>query len=185
MQYIRDETELLEDDSVAEAAIFYSISSTQKGLSGIDLGNFLIKEVAKSLSVELPQLSIFSTLSPMPQFMSWLETQRGKPDEDELLVDAGELDVLRSTLFEQTGSRQDDETPVATVLNMLDIDGWYHNKALERTLKPILMKLGARYIYREKKRAKAFCPVANFHIRNGAIFERINWLGDMSKKVGE
>lgn len=33
MQYIRDETEQLEDDSLAEAAIFYSISSTQKGLS--------------------------------------------------------------------------------------------------------------------------------------------------------
>lgn len=33
MQYIRDETEQLTDDSCADAAIFYSISSTQKGLS--------------------------------------------------------------------------------------------------------------------------------------------------------
>lgn len=29
----------------ARVAAFYSISSTQKGLSGIDLGNYLIKEV--------------------------------------------------------------------------------------------------------------------------------------------
>ena len=27
------------------AAVFYSISSTQKGLAGVDLGNFLIKQV--------------------------------------------------------------------------------------------------------------------------------------------
>ena len=29
----------------ADTAVFYSISSTQKGLAGIDLGNFLIKQV--------------------------------------------------------------------------------------------------------------------------------------------
>lgn len=32
MQYIRDETELMHDETQANAAIFYSISSTQKGL---------------------------------------------------------------------------------------------------------------------------------------------------------
>lgn len=32
MQYIRDETELMDDEHDAKAAIFYSISSTQKGL---------------------------------------------------------------------------------------------------------------------------------------------------------
>ncbi|RQM11603.1 hypothetical protein B5M09_004789 [Aphanomyces astaci] len=47
---------------------------------------------------------------------------------------------------------------------------------------PILMRLGAHYLFREKKRGKALCPVANFHLRNGAIFERLNWLGDMSPK---
>ena len=35
----------------ATTACFYSISSTQKGLAGIDLGNFLIKQVANRLLV--------------------------------------------------------------------------------------------------------------------------------------
>ncbi|KAJ0388984.1 hypothetical protein P43SY_011986 [Pythium insidiosum] len=44
------------------------------------------------------------------------------------------------------------------------------------------MRVGAHYVYHEKKRAKALCQVANFHIRNGAIFERLNWLADPSAK---
>ena len=46
----------------------------------MDLGNFLIKEVAKALKTEHPQLEMFATLSPMPQFMPWLETQQHKTD---------------------------------------------------------------------------------------------------------
>lgn len=139
--------------------------------------------MAKALGAELPQLRTFATLSPLPQFMPWLETQRLKPDEDESLVDSGELAALRNVLFRRTGARSPDATPVGTVLDVLDVENWFEDAELERALKPVLMKLGARYIYHEKKRAKAFCPVTNFHIRNGAIFERINWLADVSKKV--
>ena len=32
------------DLSATHAAVFYSISSTQRGLAGVDLGNFLIKQ---------------------------------------------------------------------------------------------------------------------------------------------
>ena len=94
-------------------AVFYSISSTQKGLSGIDLGNFLIKQarpscmrmllagpllpcgslwqmwlqynplmwscalqqVAQVLLVEFPGLETLVTLSPIPGFRLWLESQ--------------------------------------------------------------------------------------------------------------
>ena len=37
-------TERVPDAGDARVAVFYSISSTQPGLSGIDLGNFLIKQ---------------------------------------------------------------------------------------------------------------------------------------------
>ena len=37
-----------QDASLARVAVFYSISSTQKGLAGIDLGNFLIKQARPS-----------------------------------------------------------------------------------------------------------------------------------------
>ncbi|MGR8948334.1 MAG: malonyl-CoA decarboxylase [Gammaproteobacteria bacterium] len=55
----------LEPDTT-KAAVFYSISNCQKGLRGISFGNFLIKQVAKELTEELPSLEIFVTLSPIP-----------------------------------------------------------------------------------------------------------------------
>ncbi|KAL7684875.1 putative malonyl-CoA decarboxylase [Plasmopara halstedii] len=180
MQSIRDGTEQFGDTSQTKAAIFYSISSTQKGLSGVDLGNFLIKEVAKSLKKECPHLKTFATLSPLPHFMSWLETQRYKTDD--LLVTLPELDALVDVLHERGNATQLDSPPVAIVLNALMIDKWSEDPILTAVLKPILLKLGVRYIYYEKKRGKALDPVANFHVRNGAIFERINWLADVSQK---
>jgi hypothetical protein len=44
-------TERVPDTADARVAVFYSISSTQRGLSGIDLGNFLIKQARRSLSL--------------------------------------------------------------------------------------------------------------------------------------
>jgi len=35
----------------ATAAVFYSVSSTQKGLAGVDLGHFLIEKVRKRATV--------------------------------------------------------------------------------------------------------------------------------------
>ena len=52
--------------------MFYSISSTQKGLAGIDLGNFLIKQASLSLLRDFPQIEQLSTLSPVPGFAKWL-----------------------------------------------------------------------------------------------------------------
>ncbi len=56
-----------------DTATFYSITSCQAGLSGIPLGDFLIKRVAESLARDLPELSHFVTLSPIPGFGTWLE----------------------------------------------------------------------------------------------------------------
>lgn len=145
------------------------------------MGNFLIKEVAKALKTEYPHLKTFATLSPLPQFMPWLETQRYKTDES--LVSPLELDALIDVLDERGTIAESDSTAVAIVLDALSIKGWSTDPNLVAVLKPIVLKLGARYIYHEKKRGKALDPVTNFHVRNGAIFERINWLADLSKKV--
>jgi len=61
------------DVEEANTAIFYSISNCHNGLLGISFGNFLIKEVAKNLKRELPELNQFLTLSPLPGFMKWME----------------------------------------------------------------------------------------------------------------
>ena len=50
----------------AHTAVFYSISDCQPGLRGISFGNFLIKQVVRELSAELPALRTFATLSPVP-----------------------------------------------------------------------------------------------------------------------
>uniref|UniRef100_M4BM67 Malonyl-CoA decarboxylase C-terminal domain-containing protein n=1 Tax=Hyaloperonospora arabidopsidis (strain Emoy2) TaxID=559515 RepID=M4BM67_HYAAE len=181
MQSIRQETEQLVEGSQAKAAIFYSISSTQKGLSGVDLGNFLIKEVAKALKTEYGHLKTFATLSPLPQFMSWLETQRYNADAS--LVSPLHLNTLMEKLDKRGITyNSGTSTAVAVVLDALSIEDWHKHSKLSAALEPILLKLGARYIYIEKKRGKALDPVANFHVRNGAIFERINWLADPSRK---
>src|SRR6478735_5573628 len=60
----------------ARTAVFYSISNCQVGLKGISFGNFLIKQVAEELKRDLPNLRTFVTLSPVPDFASWLKRER-------------------------------------------------------------------------------------------------------------
>ncbi len=57
----------------ADTAVFYSISNCQAGLAGISFGNSLIKQVAADLSLELPHLKTFVTLSPIPGLTRWME----------------------------------------------------------------------------------------------------------------
>lgn len=61
-------------------AVFYSISNCQPGLKGVSFGNFLIKQVVEELSRELPALTTFVTLSPVPGFAAWLEKRRAAPE---------------------------------------------------------------------------------------------------------
>ena len=64
----------------ADTAIFYSISNCQDGLRGISFGNFLIKQVVEELKAELPRITQFATLSPVPRFRRWLDHLLEKPN---------------------------------------------------------------------------------------------------------
>ena len=57
----------------ADTAVFYSISNCQAGLAGISFGNSLIKQVAADLAQDLPGLSTFVTLSPIPSLNRWMK----------------------------------------------------------------------------------------------------------------
>lgn len=57
----------------ADTAVFYSISNCQPGLAGISFGNLLIKNVVAELCRDLPDLTTFVTLSPIPGLRRWLE----------------------------------------------------------------------------------------------------------------
>ena len=61
--------------SSADTAVFYSISNCQSGLAGMSFGNSLIKQVAGDLSGELPNITRFVTLSPIPGLMNWIEAE--------------------------------------------------------------------------------------------------------------
>ena len=59
----------------ADTAVFYSISNCQSGLRGISFGNSLIKQVVEVLARDIPGLSRFVTLSPIPGLADWLKDQ--------------------------------------------------------------------------------------------------------------
>ena len=82
------------DPRKASHAIFYSISNCQDGLRGIPFGNYLIKRVVGLLRDELPQLTTFATLSPVPGFARWLEGRQGK---DAPVPQAGTLRALAAS----------------------------------------------------------------------------------------
>ncbi len=83
IQSVLSETRTQLAPEAANTAVFYSISNCQEGLASISFGNSLIKQVAADLSVVLPGLTTFVTLSPIPGLMTWLETA---PEPDRMPV---------------------------------------------------------------------------------------------------
>ncbi|KAK7201744.1 malonyl-coa decarboxylase-like protein [Novymonas esmeraldas] len=69
-------------DGDVDTAIFYSINSAQSALRGMDMGNRLIKRVVQEVEGDinasrqarrLTPIHTFSTLSPIPLYVKWLE----------------------------------------------------------------------------------------------------------------
>ncbi|MFA5699888.1 MAG: malonyl-CoA decarboxylase [Desulfuromonas sp.] len=157
----------------ADTAIFYSISNAQAGLKGISFGPFLIKKVVDSLSHTLPNLKIFSTLSPIPGFRRWLE---------QLLADdtSAQDKESFSTVLEEAAQALGVEANLASVIDHPD---WRENPQVCGLLKEPLLTLCARYLHQRRAKDNApLDPVARFHLGNGARIEQLNWLGDVSAK---
>ena len=154
------------------AAIFYSVTSTQAGLQGIELGTHLIKHAVTRLVTEFPQMSTFSTLSAIPGFRSWLIMELTNSESP---LTETEMSLLKSHLGEG-------EALVENFVTALKTNSWTGNTELASVLKPILMRLCARYLYQEKRRNFALNSVANFHLRNGSCLWRINWMADSSRR---
>ncbi|QCK85388.1 MCD, Malonyl-CoA decarboxylase MCD [Phreatobacter aquaticus] len=140
----------------ARVAVFYSISNCQNGLAGISFGSFLIKQVVEELKRELPKLTTFVTLSPVPRFAAWLAKER-----------ATETGALTS---EERGA-----------LAALDKPDWRESPARVEKLDRLLARLAARYFLTAKGTGnRPLDPVARFHLGNGARLERINAGADLS-----
>lgn len=139
----------------ADTAIFYSISNCQDGLKGISFGNFLIKQVVAELSLELPNLKHFATLSPVPGFRRWLKDVSAPVAG----MSAEEIEEVRADLGD---------------------DGWSSDPEKEQRMKKRLSRLCVHYFLQVKSRGQPLDPVARFHLGNGARLERLNWMGDSS-----
>ncbi len=165
-----------ESERGADTAIFYSISNCQDGLRGVSLGNFLIKQVVEELQTEHPHLVRFSTLSPVPGFRRWLE-QRLQSDAAETLLREDEVAALRASI-----ARVDASTLSTSLIDALEADTWWQNRALSDALRGPLTRLCASYLVMLSSRRVPLDPVARFHLSNGARLERVNWQGNLSRK---
>lgn len=153
-------TEPAEKINAPTTAVFYSISNCQEGLKGISFGNFLIKQVVEDLARELPTLKTFVTLSPVPGFARWLEGNEGKA-------------VAQSVL-------NDEEK---TAMTLLQRPRWQAKERATKMLEAPMKALAAYYFLAAKSsRGGPVDPVARFHLGNGAMLERVNFLGDLSPK---
>jgi malonyl-CoA decarboxylase len=154
----------------ADCAMFYSITNCQEGLRGISFGNLLIKQVAGELKREFPQLRKFATLSPVPGFRRWLENTRAQ-------IAAGDEGSERLALLSRLA------------------DPAWHLGEIPEALEGLLLRLCARYLVYAKQGQEhgkegqhgkdgqePLDAVARFHLGNGAMLERINWMGDTSEQ---
>jgi malonyl-CoA decarboxylase len=140
----------------ADTAVFYSISNCQPGLAGVNLGNALVKQVVERLREELDHVRQFVTLSPIPGFRHWLESELRHGT-----LRQGERDLLPAQ-------------PERVLARLADAD-W----DVDEAIRPALLSLCARYVTSQKE-GRVLDPVANFHLANGASVERLNWLADPS-----
>ncbi len=148
------------DPTRATTAVFYSITSCQRGLAGVSFGHFLIKQVVEEVSRELPRITNFVTLSPAPNFAAWLARERKS----------------QASLALTEEDRQ--------TLAALDRADWWRDPASAATVREPLLSAAAWYFLRARNgRNQPVDAVARFHLGNGARLERLDWLGDTSERA--
>ena len=148
------------DPERATTAVFYSITSCQRGLAGVSFGHFLIKQVVEEVSRALPRIGTFVTLSPAPNFAEWLRRERG--NEASLVLDEDDRDALAA----------------------LDRANWWREPdVLARIREPLLRAAAWYYLRARNGRGLPVDSVARFHLGNGARLERLDWLGDTSERA--
>jgi malonyl-CoA decarboxylase len=156
-QLLAPDREVLDQSSV-DTATFYSISSCHKGLQGISLGEFLIKQVVELLRQELENIRSFATLSPLPGFRKWLETAH--------------VDELPAARKSDVGLARE---------RLADAGALPPHELGDGEAEHALVRLAAYYLT-EVKRADRMPAdsVARFHLANGASIERLCWAADVT-----
>ena len=176
VQTILDEHAPLFDETRADTAIFYSISNTQTGLRGVSFGNFLLKRVIDDLKHDFPRLQTFATLSPLPLLRRWAQNN-----------DAAWTHAFTNSEIANISKTASIDNSRAAVRQLLEGKQWMEDKQLAPLMQTPLSRLAACYLLNAKQPGeepveRPLDPVARFHLGNGARVERLNHLGDHSKK---
>ncbi|KAL0407238.1 UNVERIFIED_CONTAM: Malonyl-CoA decarboxylase, mitochondrial [Sesamum latifolium] len=124
-------------------------------------------EATCALFYSISSTQTFATLSPIPGYMQWLLSKlasverSGSAFRENLLKPEEESALLEAAEEFATG-----KNGMEVMRNLLSStsDEW------------------AKYLLQEKKRGKALDSVGNFHLQNGAMVGRINWMADRSEK---
>ena len=157
VQPLLDPDSPVDDPSQATCAVFYSITNCQQGLRGVSFGNVLIKQVVEDLGKEFPRVKQFATLSPIPGFRNWLQERATSAP--------GSISPALAALV-----AKGDAITAAEIANA------------PVALRTELMERCARYLISTDAGVGAQDSVARFHLANGAMLGRLNWMGDTSTK---
>jgi len=171
--------------TVPTTACFYSITNCVDGLQGLQLGSYLIFLAMEELRHTYPSLSSFVTLSPAPLFGSWLrrrlsDLERPLQPQDARFV--RELDQF-----------------VTSASALPEADARSREAACSPWLRQQLTLHAAMYVLFERRRTNEFMPsyidsrtrfppskcvdpVANFHVANGGLVDRVLCCADLSSR---
>lgn len=168
----------------ATCALFYSISSTQPGLKGINLGKFLIKRVIDLVKKDMPNINTFATLSPIPGYTQWLLAKLASAERSDSTFRENILEPEEERALHDASKDMGEKDAMKVLWNMLTSKNyeWIKSDELLSALEAPMMRLCARYLLLEKKRGRALDSVANFHLQNGAMIGGLNWMADRSEK---
>ncbi|RLN87010.1 hypothetical protein BBJ28_00004837 [Nothophytophthora sp. Chile5] len=195
-------TPILEEETPVVATpshvIFYSVSTSNTGLRGLNIASHLLFLTIQRMSSMLPQCTTAATLSPVPGFARWFKAALADGDQQTLLKQKPETDTRRKQDHKTHQSEplqrsfftaeQAQRLTVKFGVNHLVLHKWLRNKlsdpewykdtVLVDNIRDIMTAACGRYVLFERKKDKILDPVANFHLQNGAQVEQVNFLAD-------
>jgi malonyl-CoA decarboxylase len=186
----------------ADTAIFYSVNTTFAGLEGIALGAKMIIRASEYIQKNYPGIRHFATLSPIPRFRDYLTAvlagaarnfsltgQKIDTNKRDRFITDGELRDIKEELSKK---EKGVETLSISVMlrKVLGDEQWQANSVLRRAMEHPMTELTRYYLTREKRidrktsarTTRAYDPVANFHLSNGASIGSINYLANPSER---
>ena len=171
---------------VPSHAMFYSVNAPFSALGGLDLATRIIKLALGAVREEFPTIETFSTLSPVPGFMGWLNTTRKAPFPEEIEKKMLEiaLEMGGEKMRWEPGS-DDGDKALSFLSEVLSEPSWAASSTMREHLNRPLHWLGSYYLMKQKQgggtKGLPYDPVARFHLRNGASLHRVNSLGNLSR----